>query len=91
MKKINNQYLLRNVAGERIVVPTGSAVQKFNGLITLNEVAALIWECLQKQMLPEEIVQKILQEYDVEEAEAVRDVNGFMQMLTEQGILLEEK
>ena len=90
MKKLSKDYILRTIAGEKVVVPTGSAVQRFNGLITLNDVAGFIWECLENNDTKEEIVQKILEEYEVEEATAVQDVNGFTQMLEEQGILVEE-
>lgn len=90
MKKLSKDYILRTIAGEKVVVPTGSAVQRFNGLITLNDVAGFIWECLENNDTKEEIVQKILEEYEVEEATAVQDVNGFTQMLEEQGILVKE-
>lgn len=90
MKKLSKDYILRTIAGEKVVVPTGNAVQRFNGLITLNDVAGFIWECLENNDTKEEIVQKILEEYEVEEATAVQDVNGFTPMLEEQGILVEE-
>ena len=42
--KINPEYVLRNIAGEQVVVPTGKVSRYFNGLITMNEVAQFIWE-----------------------------------------------
>lgn len=41
--KLNPDYILRNIAGEQVVVPTGQAGQKFNGLITLNSTAVFLW------------------------------------------------
>ena len=31
-------FMLREIAGEVVLVPTGRATQNFNGMITLNEV-----------------------------------------------------
>ncbi|WP_455543007.1 hypothetical protein [Intestinibacter sp.] len=41
--KRNQDFILRNIAGEYIMVATGDATQAFNGMITLNDVAAFIW------------------------------------------------
>ena len=41
--KVSNEFILREVAGEYILVPVGAAAVKFNGLITLNEIGAFIF------------------------------------------------
>lgn len=38
--KRNTDFMLRDIAGEVILVPTGAATQQFNGMITLNEETA---------------------------------------------------
>ena len=40
--KINKDFMIRDIAGETILVPTGEISHNFNGMITLNEVAAFI-------------------------------------------------
>ena len=47
--KRNTDFMLRDIAGEVILVPTGAATQQFNGMITLNEVAAFIWKNLNEK------------------------------------------
>ena len=37
--KTNKEYMLREIAGETVLVPTGSASQKLNGMIRLTESA----------------------------------------------------
>lgn len=88
--KLNPDYILRNVAGERVIVPTGSASQKINGLITLNDTAAFLWDCAGKGLSRQEIVRKMLEEFEVDEATAIQDVNGFLDMLLRQGFATEE-
>lgn len=76
--KIKEGYLLREVAGSNIVVPVGSGVMDFSGVITLNEVGAFIWRLLENDTTKEEIVSKMLEEYDVEKAVAENDVEEYI-------------
>lgn len=88
--KLNPEYVLRNIAGEQVVVPTGQASRRINGLITLNATAVFLWECAEKGMSRQEMIEKTLEEFDVDEATAVRDVNGFSDMLLREGFATEE-
>lgn len=83
--KIKKEYVLRNVAGENIVLPTGIAARNTNAMITLNETAVFIWKKLQEGREKEEIVKDMLDEYDIDEEIAIRDVEGFSKMLLERG------
>ena len=42
--KRNKNFILRKIAGESIIVPTGEATKKFNGLFSPNRVATFVWE-----------------------------------------------
>lgn len=64
--KVDNNFVLREVAGDYIIIPVGKAVLEFNGLITVNEVGASIWKLLQEEITFEGLVEGILNEYDVE-------------------------
>ena len=85
--RIEKEFVLREIAGDYIVVPTGKAVLEFNGLISVNEVGASIWNMLQKEVTFEELLQGILNEYDVEEEIAKQDIQEFLDKLIENGIL----
>ena len=85
--KINKDYVLRNVAGESIVVPTGEASQKINGMMTLNETAAFLWENVEKVQTEEDLVKLLLDEFEVEKEIAVKDVSDFVRELTAAGII----
>ena len=79
--KRNTDFMLRDIAGEVILVPTGAATQQFNGMITLNEVAAFIWKNLDESKSKEELV---------DEETARTDVEGFVGALYEHGLVLDE-
>lgn len=89
--KADKSYVLREIAGEYMIIPTGKTVLNFNGLITINEVAASIWKMLQEDVSFETLVQGILDEYDVEEKVAQKDIREFLDILSEAGILVGEE
>ena len=64
--KISKEFILREIAGEYIFVPVGKTALEFKGLITINEIGVLIWEQLQKGCEIDEIIQVILNEYEIE-------------------------
>ena len=88
--KRNKDFMLRDIAGEVILVPTGAATQQFNGMITLNEVAAFIWKNLDESESSEILVDKIMDEFEIDRETATRDVIGFVSALYEHGLVLDE-
>lgn len=86
--KINQDFIMRDVAGEKVVVPVGAAAE-LNALITLNGTAAFMWECLQEEWTPEEVRQMVLEEYDVDAEIAQRDVEAFLGALRQLKMLEE--
>ena len=85
--KIEKEYILRHIAGDYIIVPLGSAALEFNGMITVNETGAFLWEKLRKGTTKEELLHAMLEEYEVSEKEAEADIQEFLQMLQENKIL----
>ena len=79
--KIKQGFILREVAGNYIVVAVGSAVKEFNGVINLNETGAYLWKKLQDGADEEGLVKALLEEYEVEEELARKDVKAFVEKL----------
>ena len=69
-------------AGEvNIVVPLGQKVLDLNGVITLNETGAFIWELLGEERSLDELVEAVSQEFDVEPDQARKDIEDFLEDL----------
>ena len=79
--KINGEFILREVAGDTILVPVGSTALRFNGIITLEAVGTLIWKGLEAGKDRDVILAEILETFEVEEAEAAKDLDEFLQQL----------
>ena len=87
--KIKEGYLLKEVGGNFVVVPVGNV--NFNGMLSLNETAVLIWKKLEQGCDENELVSAFLEEYDVSEERAKEDVSAFVSKLIKAGILDENQ
>ena len=85
--KVQKEFVLREIAGDYVIIPTGKTVLTFNGLITVNEVGADLWKMLQSDVTFEDLLQGILSEYDVDEETAREDIREFLDTLIRGGIL----
>jgi hypothetical protein len=85
--KINKEFVLREIAGEYIIIPTGKTTLNFNGLITVNEVGVYLWNQLQHETNFDELLADVLDEYEVDEGVAREDIREFLDSLIEGGIL----
>ncbi len=82
--KRNDNYIVRKIAGETLLVPTGAAAREFSGLVTLNELGAFIWAHLNEAQDVQDLAQKIAAEYEVDLATAQADAQEFLDLLAEQ-------
>ena len=89
--KVSKDFIMREIAGEFILVPVGSAAANFNGLISLNEVGKYVVALLSQEKNVPELVDQITEEYDVSPETALTDVDAFLQQLREIGALVEDR
>ena len=85
--KIKSDYLLKQIAGSYVVVPVRSRAVDFSGIIKLSESGAFLWEILAGGATRDELVARLLEEYDVDEATAAADVDRFLAKLKEADLL----
>ncbi len=80
--KLKDGFILRTVAGETVVLPTGG-VTNFDMMITLNDTGRFLWERLTVGAEKEELIKALLAEYDVTEDVAAKSVDAFVARLKE--------
>lgn len=86
MLKLKNGFILREVAGEIVVIPSGKELD-LNMMITLNETGAFLWQRLETGCEKTALVAALLSEYDVDEVTAQSAVDAFIEKLREHGFL----
>lgn len=84
--KLKDGFLMRNVAGQTVVLPSGDELD-LNMMITLNETGAFLWERLQSETTEDALVSALLGEYEVDEETARKAVQAFVQKLSDNGFL----
>lgn len=79
--KANPNFMLRSIADEYILVPTGEAAIRLSGMITLNESGVLMWRTLQQPCSAAQLVDALMQEYEVDAATAAADVQTLLEKM----------
>lgn len=86
MKKVKD-FLCREITGEYILIPTGNTTEEFNGMITLTETAAFIYNHIEESKTFEELIDMILKEYQVDRETATIDAIIFINHLLQEGLI----
>lgn len=79
--KIKTGFVLREVAGNFVVVAVGEATKKFNGIINLNSTGAFLWKKLLENTTAENLSEALMNEYGIDIKTAKNDVDGFISKL----------
>ena len=85
--KIREGFLLRNVAGNNVVVQIGQATLDFNGMMSLNETGAFIFSKMLDGTTKEQLIEDLISEYEVEREIAQKDVDDFIKKVEGEGLL----
>ncbi|MBR1483296.1 MAG: PqqD family protein [Ruminococcus sp.] len=85
--KVKKDFILRKVADSYVVVPVNKMTLDFNGIITLNETGAFLFGIMQQGTNREELIAKLLEEYNVTPEKAAEDVDLFIQKAQDADVL----
>lgn len=88
--KANDQFILRTIAGERLLIPVGEAALSVKGMIALSESGVLIYEKLKCGCTKDELIAALTSEYEVSEEEAARDTDTFLDQMRQLNMLVED-
>ena len=85
--KIKESFILRKVGIQFVVAATGKASEHFNGMMRLNESGAFAFRLMQQGITEEELTIRLMEEYEVSEQTARKDVAAFTAALREADVL----
>lgn len=85
--EIKKELIKRTIAGDVILVPVGKTVLSSNGLFVLNELGGFLWDLLPDARDAQALLQRVLEEYEVDEATARADIDEFLDALRRMDIL----
>ena len=86
--KLKPDFQIVQMANDYMLVPTGDQIDSFNGTVILNEVSAFILNQLKEDLEKEDLVERLVMEFDVESATAWEDVDAAVEKMKQIGILI---
>ena len=85
--KIKKDFTIQAVGASYIAVAVGETSRTFHSMITLNESGAFLWKLMaERDCTEEDLVDAILDRYDVDRETAAADVKRLVKSLAENGI-----
>lgn len=87
--KLKDQLVLREVAGQYVIVPTGKRTREVTSIVYISASAAYLWDYMKDhEFTREELVDRILEHYQGVTAEkAAADIDRFLKTLEDNSIL----
>ena len=87
--KIKDGFILKDVAGSKIVIATGEQRLNFNGIITFNNVGADVFNLLDGTHSTEDIVANISKKYGVDRNIVKTDIEKLIDKMRKHNLIEE--
>lgn len=88
--RANPDFLLREVAGEAVLIPVGEAGVFENSVISLNDTCSFLWKLFQEPRTEEEVIAEAKKEYSDPDGEMEQGIKNFIEEYVKYGLLKEE-
>lgn len=87
--KLKDQLVLREVAGQYVIVPTGERVREIRSIVYISSSAAYLWDYMQDcEFSKDDLVARVLEHFsEVSEEQARADIEDFLKVLEAHNIL----
>lgn len=79
--KRKDSYILRQVGGKYVIMPTGDKAFEFSGVINISDTGALLWETLAEDVSIQQLISALTAEYNIDEKTAAEDIDEFISQL----------
>ena len=87
--KLKDDLILREVAGQYVIVPIGKRVREIHSIVYISSSGAYLWEYMKDgEFEKEDLVEKIMEHYaGVTREQATADIEKFLETLRNHNIL----
>ena len=87
--KLNGRFVVRQIAGDTVIVPVGETALRCSGMITVNKTGAVLWQALESESDEETLIRLLTDRFEVDHETAAADVKVFLAQMRKQGFLSE--
>lgn len=88
--RIVSGFIVRQIAGETVAIPSGPSARLLSGLISLNGTGQFLFDLLRTEQTEDTLVRSMIDTYEVDEATAQADVREFLELLRRSHLLIED-
>ena len=86
--KIKQEYKVREIAGENVVIMQGRQGADLTQIVTLNASALVLWNALSgKEFTVAEAAEVLVHNFEVESDVALRDATAWVERMSECGLI----
>lgn len=71
-------FLIREIAGETVAIPSGQAAHHLSGLVVINGCGRFLFDLLQSEQTEASLLNAMTDTYDVDEVTALVDIREFL-------------
>jgi len=87
--RINSDFTIQKVGTSYVAVPVGETSKTFHGMVRLNATGAFVWNLMvEKDCTEDDLVEALLETYEVDRETAAADVGRVVTILRENGIIV---
>lgn len=84
--KVKPNFILQDLADDYLIIPIGGESSR-RYILKLTETSAFLWRLLESDQTESSLVHALTEQYNVDEAQAVKDVKHFLKELNDLGCL----
>ena len=90
--RLTDGYMLKEIAGNYVVIPVGQNIVDYKSMLHLNETGAFIWKLLESCTTYDSIIDALASEYEAtpeERSILQNDLDDFIHQMKSMKLLLE--
>ena len=87
--RLKDGLILREVAGQFVIVPTGRRVKEVTSIVYISSSAAYLWDYMKEEECEkEDLVNRVMERYEgVTREKAAEDIGKFLKLLAANNML----
>ena len=85
--KTKDNFIMKEIAEEYVVIPRGTHAIEFNGTVVFNESGVFLWNQLQSYVDEKSLVLALKNKYNITENIAQEDVKAFLSKMISEGLV----
>lgn len=85
--KLKYDFAVREIVGEYVMIPLGEGALAFSGMISTSETGATLVDALKTHVTRQELLDRLLEDYDIDPATAEADLDEFLENLRKMDLI----